>query len=326
MADPATPTTAGRGINHLAVRIVVAIGGNALIAAGEDGAWERQLAHARTIAEAVVALRAAGHQLVLTHGNGPQVGALALQQEGGEVPALPLDALTAMTQGQIGYLLETAIGQVDPDVPTATLLTRVLVDPDDPAQAAPTKPVGPFYDGERARKLAVERGWTVADDAGRGWRRVVASPRPQAVLGAEHVRALLERGTVVVAGGGGGVPVDPGLAGVEGVVDKDRCSAELALAIGADLLVLCTGVPRVALDYGTRWERELATITVADAERALAEGEFPPGSMGPKIESAGRFVGAGGGRAVITAPDRLLAAVQGRDGTWVVRDREAAPA
>jgi carbamate kinase len=308
------------------MRIVVAIGGNALIAAGEDGSWERQLAHAREVAEEVVALRAAGHELVLTHGNGPQVGALALQQEGGEVPALPLDALTAMTQGQIGYLLETAIGQVDPGVPTAALLTRVVVDPRDPAFGAPTKPVGPFYAGAEARRLAVERGWAVADDAGRGWRRVVASPRPRIVLGAGHVRALLDRGAVVVAGGGGGVPVGADLRGLPGVIDKDRCSAELALAIGADLLVLCTGVPRVALDYGTRWERELATLTVADAERALADGEFPAGSMGPKIESARRFVEAGRGRAVITAPGRLVAAVNGEDGTWVVPDREAARA
>ena len=308
------------------MRMVVAIGGNALIAAGEDGSWERQLAHAREVAEEVVALRAAGHELALTHGNGPQVGALALQQEGGEVPALPLDALTAMTQGQIGYLLETAIGQVDPGVPTAALLTRVVVDPRDPAFGAPTKPVGPFYAGAEARRLAVERGWAVADDAGRGWRRVVASPRPRVVLGAGHVRALLERGAVVVAGGGGGVPVGADLRGLPGVIDKDRCSAELALAIGADLLVLCTGVPRVALDYGTRWERELATITVADAERALADGEFAAGSMGPKIESARRFVEAGRGRAVITAPGRLVAAVDGEDGTWVVPDREAARA
>jgi carbamate kinase len=308
------------------MRIVVAIGGNALIAAGEDGAWERQLAQARTIAEEIVALRAAGHELVLTHGNGPQVGLLALQQESGEAPALPLDALTAMTQGQTGYLLETAIAQVDPSVPTATLLTRVVVDPADPAFETPTKPVGPFYDGERARALALERGWAVADDAGRGWRRVVASPRPLAVLGADHVRALLDRDAVVIAAGGGGIPVTGRREGVSGVVDKDRCSAELALAIDSDLLVLCTGVHRVALDYGTRWERELAVMTVADAERALAEGEFPPGSMGPKIESAGRFVESGGGRAVITAPGRLRAAVAGQDGTWVVRDREASPA
>jgi carbamate kinase len=306
------------------MRIVVAIGGNALIAAGEDGTWDTQLARARTIAAEVVALRAAGHELVLTHGNGPQVGALALQQESSEVPALPLDALTAMTQGQIGYLLETAIAQVDAAVPTAVLLTRVVVDPNDPAFATPTKPVGPFYDGEHARRLALERRWTVAADAGRGWRRVVPSPRPREVLGASHVRALLERGAVVIAAGGGGIPVSPDRVGLPGVVDKDRCSAELAAAIGADLLVLLTGVPRVALDFGTRWQRELERITVSDALRALEEGEFPAGSMGPKIESAGRFVEAGSGRAVITSPGRLVAAVDGDDGTWVIADRDAA--
>jgi carbamate kinase len=296
------------------VRIVVAIGGNALIAAGEDGAWETQLAHAREIAEEVVALRRAGHQLVLTHGNGPQVGLLALA-----MPDMPLDALTAMTQGQTGYLLETAIGG---RAPTATLLTRVLVDVHDPAFSTPTKPVGPFYDGNEARRLALEHGWTVADDAGRGWRRVVASPRPVEVLGAENVRRLVDADVVVIAGGGGGVPVDERCVGLPGVIDKDRCSAELALAIGADLLVLLTGVPRVALDFGTRWVRELERITVSDAERALAEGEFPAGSMGPKIESAQRFV-AGGGSAVITTIGHLCAAVAGDDGTWVVPDREA---
>jgi carbamate kinase len=302
------------------MRVVVAIGGNALIAAGEDGAWERQLAHAREIAEEVVGLWRAGHQLVLTHGNGPQVGLLALA-----VPSLPLDVLTAMTQGQIGYLLETAIGAVDPRVPTAALLTRVVVDRDDPAFATPTKPVGPFYDGDRARALAIERGWTVADDAGRGWRRMVASPRPVQVLGAANVRTLLDAGVLVIAGGGGGVPVTAERTGTAGVVDKDRCSAELARAVGADLLILLTGVPRVAIDYGTRWERELERITVSDAKRALAGGEFPPGSMGPKIESARRFV-EGGGHAVITTPGHLRAAVDGEDGTWVVPDDEAVTA
>ena len=299
------------------MRIVVAIGGNALIAAGEDGTWERQLEHAREIAEEVVALQRAGHQLVLTHGNGPQVGLLALA-----MPELPLDALTAMTQGEIGYLLETAIAG---RAPTATLLTRVVVDPLDPAFAAPTKPVGPFYDGDEARRLAIEHGWTVADDAGRGWRRVVASPQPVEVLGADNVRRLLEAGVVVITGGGGGVPVDGAQTGLPGVIDKDRCSAELALAVGADLLVLLTGVPRVALDYGTRWERELGRITVSDAERALVEGEFPAGSMGPKVESAQRFV-AGGGNAVITTIGHLCSAVDGDDGTWVVPDEEAVSA
>ena len=313
------------------MRIALAIGGNALIRAGEDGSWEQQLRNAREIAEELVALRAAGHELVLTHGNGPQVGALMLQQALGhaEAPPLPLDALTAMTQGQIGYLLVTAITQVEPSLPTAVLLTRALVDPHDAAFQTPTKPVGPFYDHDEAGRLAEERAWDMAPDAGRGWRRVVASPRPREVFGADHVRTLLEAGTVVIAGGGGGIPVAPtehGLAGVPGVIDKDRCTAELALAVGAELLVLLTGVSRVAIDFGTRWERELSQITVSEALRGLAGGEFPAGSMGPKIESAERFVEAGGGRAVITAAGHLVAAVSGEDGTWIVPDGDAVAA
>jgi len=313
------------------MRIALAIGGNALIRAGEHGTWEQQLGNAREIADEIAALHAAGHQLLLTHGNGPQVGALMLQQALGEAeaPPLPLDVLTAMTQGQIGYLLVTAIAQVEPSLPTAVLLTRTLVDPRDPAFRTPTKPVGPFYDHDDAGRLAEERRWDMAPDAGRGWRRVVASPRPREVLGTAHVCALLDAGTVVIAGGGGGIPVAPaasGLEGVAGVIDKDRCTAELALAVGADLLVLLTGVPRVAIDFGTRWERELSRITVSEAVRGLAGGEFPAGSMGPKIESAERFVETGGGRAVITAAGHVLAAVSGEDGTWIVPDGEVVAA
>jgi carbamate kinase len=309
------------------MRLVIAIGGNALIRAGEAGTWEGQLRNAVPIAREVVTMRAAGHEVVLTHGNGPQVGALLLQQQLGEseVPALPLDALTAMTQGQLGYLLQTAIARVDARVETATLLTRVEVDAHEPAFEEPTKPVGPFYGAAQAQRLAAERGWDVAPDAGRGWRRVVPSPRPRRVLGAEQVAALLARGAVVAAGGGGGIPVgvsEGRLVGLPGVIDKDRCSAELALAIAADVLVLLTGVRRVSVDFGTRWERELARITVSDATRALAEGEFPAGSMGPKIESAERFVVASQGRAVITSAEGLHAAVEGADGTWIVPDFE----
>jgi carbamate kinase len=309
------------------MRIVIAIGGNALIRAGEDGTWERQLRNAHPIAREVVAMRNAGHELVLTHGNGPQVGALMLQQQLGEreAPPLPIDALTAMTQGQLGYLLQTAIARVDPGVSTAVLLTRVEVDAHEPAFEEPTKPVGPFYGEEQARLLAAERGWDVASDSGRGWRRVVPSPRPRRVLGSDHVAALLALGVVVIAAGGGGIPVgrsEGEVVGLPGVIDKDRCSAEVAIEIGADVLVLLTGVRRVAVDFGTRWQREMARITVSDATRALAEGEFPPGSMGPKIESAERFVAAANGRALITSASGLHDAVAGGDGTWIVPDHE----
>jgi carbamate kinase len=306
-------------------RIVVAIGGNALIKAGQQGTWPEQLANVREIAEAVLALRAQGHEVVLTHGNGPQVGALLLQNALGEKEAapLPLDALIAMTQGQIGYLLESAFAALDASVPVAALLTRVLVDPADDAFQNPTKPVGPFYDEAEAHRRADELGWDVTPDAGRGWRRVVPSPHPIKVFGEENVIALLERGSVVISCGGGGIPVaavDGEVVGVAGVIDKDRCSERLAVEIGADILVLLTGVPRVSVDYGTRWERQLSRLSIDDVLRGLHDGEFPAGSMGPKMESAARFVEECGGRALITSADRLVDAVAGNDGTWVLAD------
>jgi carbamate kinase len=309
------------------MRIVVAVGGNALIRAGQAGTWDEQLANVREIAAAVLALRGLGHEVVLTHGNGPHVGALLLQNKLGEAEAapLPLDALIAMTQGWIGYLLESSFAELDPEVPIAVLLTRVMVDREDPAFAAPDKPVGPFYDETEARRRADTLGWDVAPDAGRGWRRVVPSPHPLEVLGERHVRALLEQGSVVIACGGGGIPVAARgheVVGVAGVIDKDRCSARLAADIGADVLVLLTGVPRVALDYGTRWERELSVLTMQDARRGLEEGDFPAGSMGPKIESAERFVSESCGRALVTSAEHLVTSVSsGEDGTWIVPER-----
>ncbi len=302
------------------MRIVVAVGGNALIQAGQAGTWDEQLENVREIVRAVLDLRQLGHDVVLTHGNGPHVGSLLLQNKAGEAEAepLPLDALIAMTQGWIGYLLESSFAELDASVPTAVLLTRVMVDPE---SGVPDKPVGPFYDEAEAKRRAEAFGWDVAPDAGRGWRRVVLSPHPEQVLGEHHVRALLEQGSVVIACGGGGIPVarqGEKVVGVSGVIDKDRCSARLAIDIEADVLVLLTGVPRVAIDFGTRWERELATITVDEAMRGLEEGDFPAGSMGPKIESAERFVTESGGRALITSADHLLAAVKGEDGTWLV--------
>lgn len=306
------------------MRIVVAVGGNALLPEDSDGSWESQLDCARVIARQLVALRDAGHELVLTHGNGPQVGRLLLQQSLGigEAPLLPLHALIAMTQGQEGYLLETAISDVRRDQPVLTILTRVVIDP--ATALPPTKPVGPFYDELEARRLADARGWDVAPDSGRGWRRVVSSPRPLRIIGYEQIRPLIG-GAIIIAAGGGGIPVTEDgerLVGFDGVIDKDRCSAVLATALDADMLVLLTGVRRVAFDFGTRWQRWLAQITVSDAVRGLDEGEFPAGSMGPKIESAARFIDAGDGAAVITSLDHLTDAVRGCDGTRVVADSD----
>jgi carbamate kinase len=308
------------------VRLVIAFGGNALIREHERGTWTEQTAHAVEAARAIARI-ARAHEVILTHGNGPQVGALALQQAGGEpdAPALPFDVLDAMTQGEIGYLLQQALAAVDPSLPTATVLTRVRVNPDDPALSArPTKPIGPFYDERTARKLAREFGWKVAPDAGRGWRRMMPSPQPIEILEVREIEVLAGAGVLVIAGGGGGIPVvyrDGRLSGIDAVIDKDRCAAELAAATGAELLVLVTGVPRVALGFGTREQRGIVRLTVSDALRHLDAGEFPDGSMGPKVESAARFAG-GGGRAVITDAAHVAAALEGDAGTWIVPDAE----
>jgi carbamate kinase len=309
------------------MRMVIAFGGNALIREDERGTWGEQTAHALEAARAIARV-ARAHQVILTHGNGPQVGALALQQSSGEpdAPALPFDVLDAMTQGEIGYLLQQALACVDPSLPTATILTRVRVNPDDPALTAPpTKPIGPFYDEPTARRLAAERGWEVAPDAGRGWRRMMPSPRPLEIVELREIEVLAAAGVLVIAGGGGGIPVirgDDGLTGIDAVIDKDRCAAELAAACGAELLVLVTGVARAALGFGTPARRDIVRLTVTDALRHLDAGEFPPGSMGPKIEGGARFAGDGAGRAVITDAAHVAAALEGEAGTWIVPDSE----
>jgi carbamate kinase len=308
------------------MRIVIAIGGNAIIREGQRGTWAEQLENARAVARELVQLKRHGHEIVLTHGNGPQVGALHLQRDlaAAQSPPLPLDVLVAMTQGQLGYLMQAAIEELDPSVPTVTVLTRVRVDPADPSFAEPTKPIGQFYSEEEARRLERERGFAVASDAGRGWRCVVPSTMPGEIVEFESVRALVERGALVIAAGGGGIPIRAGgrPGGVEAVIDKDRASAALALATGADLLAMLTGVERVAIDFGTRWQRDMARLTVSDARRLLDQGEFPHGSMGPKVESAARFVSEAGRAAVITSAERLLDAIEGPGGTRVVPDEE----
>ena len=309
------------------MRIVVAIGGNAIIAEHERGTWGEQCANAAVIAGQLAALKRTGHELVVTHGNGPQVGALHVQHARArkEVPALPFDALVAMTQGQLGYLLQSAIEDADPDVRTVTILTRVRVEADDPSFSHPTKPIGRFFEDEDEARRAAGKMLTVAPDAGRGWRTVVPSPRPHQIVEFEQIAAVARSGALVIAAGGGGIPVvrrSRGLAGAEAVVDKDRASAVLARAVDASLLVMLTGVECVALDFGTRWQRDMARLTASDAERLLAEGEFPPGSMGPKVESAARFVRETGGAAIVTCAERLLDAVHGSAGTRVVPDAE----
>jgi carbamate kinase len=305
--------------------VVLAIGGNALAPPGL-GDFDGQRARARQVADAAVAILAAGDRLLIVHGNGPQVGALAMAQEAvaREVPLQPLFALGAMTQGQLGYLLSQAVGDAMAEAglgrTVAAVMTQVVVDPSDPAFASPTKPIGPFFSEGRARRLAEARGWSVAEDAGRGWRRVVPSPTPVEVVEAGEIRRLLDAGEVVVACGGGGVPVardGDALVGVDAVIDKDFAAALVGSLVGADALLLVTGVDQVLLDFGTPRERPVARMTVEEARAHMAEGQFPAGSMGPKVEAAARFVAAGGGSAIITSLERVEQALAGRGGTRI---------
>jgi carbamate kinase len=309
------------------MKLVVAIGGNALLRRGQALSPNNQLDNIRRAA-AQLALVAGGNQLVLTHGNGPQIGLLALQSaayKAGET--YPLDVLGAQTDGMIGYLLEQELSNLLPaSRVVTTLLTRVEVDPKDPAFEHPTKPIGPVYSKEEAQALAqaprqrAGKPWTLAPD-GTGLRRVVASPQPLRVLGLEPIRWLLEHGVLVIAAGGGGIPVARGadgksLHGVDAVIDKDLCSGLLARELAAEVLVIATDVEAVYIDWGQPGQRALGRVT----PRALARHAFPAGSMGPKVEAASRFVTATGGRAVIGSLDRIEDMLAGRAGTQVCLD------
>ncbi|MGH9118153.1 MAG: carbamate kinase [Acidimicrobiales bacterium] len=297
---------------------VVALGGNALTRQGQPGTYEEQLANAREMARGVAALWRGDWRVVIAHGNGPHVGQLAIQQRAGAtvVPAQPLFSLVAMTQGQIGSLLTLALldqlgGEI---VGVVSVTTHVVVQPDDPAFAAPSKPIGPFMEADEAAAAASTNGWTVADDAGRGLRRVVPSPEPLAVVEAPAIEALTGAGYLVIACGGGGVPVamtDRGYEGVDAVVDKDYAAQRLATAIAAEALVLVTGVPNVQLDFGTPSQRPEHVLTVDEAERHLARGQFAAGSMGPKVDASIRFLRDGGSVAVITTPRLVVATLEG---------------
>ncbi len=304
---------------------VVALGGNALTRTGQSGTCEEMLANAAVMASAVNDVIEAGWRVVIVHGNGPQVGNLALQQEATTiVPAQPLALLSAMTQGLLGSLIARAIDVLRGPGTAAALITHIAVDPADPAFGSPSKPIGPFFERAEARRLAETRGWEVQPDSGRGYRRVVASPAPASVIEIDALRVLVEAGHLVIAGGGGGIPVAGPANGatVDAVIDKDRAAGLIARLLGAQALLLVTAVDRVMLDYGKTTQSELGTITAAEAARHLGEGQFPPGSMGPKIEAALRFLDEGGELAVITSPDLLAATLDGagaRSGTRIER-------
>jgi len=326
--------------------VVLALGGNALTNVGQAGTYEELEANATSMARSVSSLMRTGWEVVIVHGNGPQVGNLALQQEEGSdlVPPQPLFALGAMTQGQIGSLLCLALRKVmgQRAQRIVAIVTHAEVDPADPAFDNPTKPIGPFLDPPEAEAFAATRGWAVKEDAGRGWRRVVPSPEPVAILEGPAIRALLESGFVVIASGGGGIPVvasapGPGSGvstetssyrGIDAVIDKDYAAQRLASSLEAEALVLVTSVESVLLDYGTPSQRAIEEMSLEDAEQHLAEGQFPEGSMAPKIRAATHFLRAGGEVAVITTPALVYASLEGtvsqlegRPGTRIVRMR-----
>lgn len=323
---------------------VIALGGNALTREDQRGTLEEQYANALTMARSVRSLLRKGWQVIIVHGNGPQVGNLAIQHEEGArlVPALPLWALGAMTQGALGSLICLALREVCGAEVTGVVcvVTHIVVDKDDPAFNHPTKPIGPFFTEAEAEEFTARRGWTMVQDAGRGFRRVVPSPAPRATLEANAIAALTASGHIVVAAGGGGIPVveENGThRGVDAVIDKDFAAERIAVAAGANALVMVTGVPAVKLDFGTPQERSVELLSVAEAKGHLADGQFPPGSMGPKMRAAIAFVEGSTSAerprfAAITTPELVYATldephgvVEGARGTRILPEHADDP-
>jgi len=300
--------------------MLLAVGGNSLIRAGQKGTIAEQLANARRTAAEVARLVRDGYRIVLTHGNGPQVGAALLRSERGasQVPGQPLDVCDASTQGEIGYVLQqsldTELRLAGLHIPVVTVLTQVVVSLDDLAMSRPSKPIGPFYsraDAEERKRLL---NWEIVEDAARGYRRVVPSPEPQDIIELEIIRDLMERNVLVIACGGGGIPVawrEGRLQGVEAVIDKDRASALLASRLGVDLFVISTDTDYVYLDYKKPTQRPLHLVGCSELQQYADAGHFPPGNMGPKVESVLRFLMQGGREAIITSCENVYAAVSG---------------
>jgi carbamate kinase len=306
--------------------IVVALGGNAIIEEGTEGTIAQQFENTRLSMDAIVGLIKAGHRVVLSHGNGPQAGVHLIRHEAASnlVPPSPLNVIVADTQGSMGYMIAQCLANalrmagIEKDV--VTVITQVVVDPLDPSMRNPSKFVGPFYKAEQVDKLR-EHGWIIKEDFGRGYRRVVASPRPLDVVEKGTIKDLIDDGKIVIAVGGGGVPVmrspEGILSGVDAVIDKDRASALLANLIGADELLILTGVDRIAVNYKKPDQRFFDTLTVAECERFLSEGQFPKGSMGPKIEAACDFIKRGGTKVIVTSLEKAAAAAAGGAGTVI---------
>ena len=309
-------------------RVVVALGGNAILQRGQKGTAEEQMANVMVTARQIVEMLEKGYEVVVSHGNGPQVGAILIQNELGskQVPPMPMDVCGAESQGLIGYMLSQAIDNllklrnIEDHCPVC-FVTRVEVDPNDEAFKKPTKPVGPFYSEEVARQRMKEKGESWINDAGRGWRRVVPSPNPLHIVEAEPIKDLVERGYTVIASGGGGIPVirdSEGLyKGVEAVIDKDLASERLAQEVNADVFMILTDVPKVALNYGKPDETWLGHVSADELSKYQEEGHFKAGSMGPKVAAALRFVKNGGKKAIIASLNEALRALKGEAGTQI---------
>ncbi len=305
---------------------VVAMGGNSITKAGQRGTIPEQFANARETSRHIASMVARGYDVVVTHGNGPQVGNILLRAEMGcsVLPMLPLDTCGADSQGGIGYMIQQVLRNelraLDKDRCVTTIVTQTIVDADDPAFSSPSKPIGPFYTSDQAHKKEAEEGWDVVEDASRGWRRVVPSPMPVTIVEADAIKSLLDAGCIVIGVGGGGIPVveeNGELRGVEAVIDKDHASRLLANYIGAELFVMSTDVEQVALHFGTPEEKRLSSMTVDEAKRYYDEGHFPAGSMGPKILASVAFLEGGGEEVIITNPESIGLALDGKTGTRI---------
>ncbi len=308
--------------------IVIALGGNALQEAGKPATAEAQLEVVESTAQYIADIIEKGYNIVVAHGNGPQVGRLVIQNEyaSAVTPAMPFDVCGAMSQGMIGYHIQQGLSKVlrsrGINTPVATVVTQVVVDKDDPKFRNPSKPIGPFYSEEEAKAIADEKGYTMKEDAGRGWRRVVASPMPVEIVELEAVRCLVDNGFIAITVGGGGIPVirnqEGNLEGVAAVIDKDLASERLAEDLDADALVILTAVEKVSINFKKPDQKDLDTLTAAQAKQYMAEGHFAPGSMLPKIEAAVKFVESKPGRkAIITSLDKAAEALAGKAGTTI---------
>ncbi len=319
-----------RSLDEIPRRLLVAIGGNAIHPADIRGTSEEQKSIAQATARALLPLAELDNELVITHGNGPVVGKILMRQAltRDRIAPMSLDICVAHSQGGIAYLLmqamENALREADNHRHVVCLLTQVEVDPEDPAFDVPSKPVGPFFTEDEAEELERELDWPMAEDAGRGWRHVVPSPKPRHIVDISLIQVLARRGTVVIAGGGGGIPVVRGPKGVRhgvrAVIDKDLTSAHMANVLGIPELMILTAVPKVAIHYGTPEQRALDRVSLREIKALQAEGHFAPGSMGPKIEAAVGFLESGGERVIVGHLDQAMAALTGETGTHIVAE------